>query len=181
VTSLPTTDISSAADCPMYRCSCDEESGYKTALVVDAKGCLVCSCISTSTAISPLPSDVDSDASLPEVEEERIEAVSWERLGTNNVDKKRPDSDVVDEPLADARKVWCSMSPEHGPCGARLTRWHYDFSSGSCVSFSYGGCHGNVNNFVSEQACRRYCKPEVSSEKSEKRKWYKRILGLLRR
>jgi hypothetical protein len=85
----------------------------------------------------------------------------------------------VDDVVADARKVSCAQSIRRGPCHADLTRWFYDVTTGSCATFSYGGCRGNANNFRSESACRRYCVPEINAERRESRLWYRRILGML--
>ena len=49
------------------------------------------------------------------------------------------------------------LEPEHGPCKARILRYHYNSSSGKCEVFTYGGCGGNKNNFVRIDECQAVC------------------------
>lgn len=52
----------------------------------------------------------------------------------------------------------CSEPPKvQGPCEAAFPRWSFDVESGSCQQFMYGGCHGNGNNFESQQECSEAC------------------------
>ena len=51
----------------------------------------------------------------------------------------------------------CSLPSETGPCYASITRFFYDSRSGRCEQFTYGGCHGNSNNFRSAQECEATC------------------------
>uniref|UniRef100_A0A3B5LCB0 Papilin b, proteoglycan-like sulfated glycoprotein n=1 Tax=Xiphophorus couchianus TaxID=32473 RepID=A0A3B5LCB0_9TELE len=44
-----------------------------------------------------------------------------------------------------------------GPCDNWMVRFVYDYSTGKCKEFWYGGCHGNANNYRSMEACRREC------------------------
>lgn len=44
----------------------------------------------------------------------------------------------------------CRLDPDPGPCGSRATRWFFDVQgSGDCAQFTWGGCRGNENNFLS--------------------------------
>ncbi|XP_069973636.1 PI-stichotoxin-Hcr2m-like [Penaeus vannamei] len=51
----------------------------------------------------------------------------------------------------------CLSPMEVGPCGGRLTRFYFDAKEGECKKFTYGGCMGNLNNFVTMRACRKAC------------------------
>ncbi|XP_049613719.1 kunitz-type protease inhibitor 1 [Syngnathus scovelli] len=55
------------------------------------------------------------------------------------------------------RKARCTEPPQTGPCRASLTRWYYDPLSTQCQRFTYGGCHGNENNFAEETQCDASC------------------------
>lgn len=51
----------------------------------------------------------------------------------------------------------CALPAEVGLCRAAIPRWAYDAAAGACVSFTYGGCGGNANNFASREACEAVC------------------------
>ncbi|XP_063586942.1 BPTI/Kunitz domain-containing protein 2-like [Penaeus indicus] len=55
----------------------------------------------------------------------------------------------------------CQQHPEPGPCRASFLVWAYDATSETCVTFIYGGCLGNDNNFKTEQQCLAACPDEV--------------------
>jgi hypothetical protein len=44
-----------------------------------------------------------------------------------------------------------------GPCDAAIPAWWHDPATGVCVPFTYGGCEGNANRFVSLDACQAAC------------------------
>ncbi|CAL1531650.1 unnamed protein product [Lymnaea stagnalis] len=50
------------------------------------------------------------------------------------------------------------LKPKYvGRCRAALPRFYFDSQTRSCREFIYGGCEGNLNNFVSKTACERRC------------------------
>jgi len=51
----------------------------------------------------------------------------------------------------------CSLSKDPGPCYGYFPKWYYDFTTGVCVKFIYGGCGGNENRFHTELECKRNC------------------------
>uniref|UniRef100_A0A674MS54 BPTI/Kunitz inhibitor domain-containing protein n=1 Tax=Takifugu rubripes TaxID=31033 RepID=A0A674MS54_TAKRU len=51
----------------------------------------------------------------------------------------------------------CEAEPDVGPCRAMFRHWYYDSKVGSCKGFTYGGCRGNKNNYVTEQSCMGTC------------------------
>lgn len=51
----------------------------------------------------------------------------------------------------------CLQPPSEGPCRALLDRWYYDKYTQTCKTFSYGGCDGNSNNFLSQAECFKTC------------------------
>ncbi|XP_019740570.1 kunitz-type protease inhibitor 1-like isoform X2 [Hippocampus comes] len=55
------------------------------------------------------------------------------------------------------RKARCTEPPQTGPCRASLTRWYYNPLNTRCQRFTYGGCHGNDNNFAQETQCDASC------------------------
>ncbi|XP_076983596.1 kunitz-type protease inhibitor 1 isoform X2 [Tamandua tetradactyla] len=54
-------------------------------------------------------------------------------------------------------KGHCVDVPDTGFCQESIPRWYYDPLSEHCARFTYGGCHGNKNNFEEEQQCLESC------------------------
>ena len=51
----------------------------------------------------------------------------------------------------------CMKPKAEGGCAGNYTRWYYDHSLGHCMSFSYSGCSGNNNQFLTEMECQNAC------------------------
>uniref|UniRef100_A0A8C5QVX3 Uncharacterized protein n=1 Tax=Leptobrachium leishanense TaxID=445787 RepID=A0A8C5QVX3_9ANUR len=65
----------------------------------------------------------------------------------------------------------CAAPKYTGPCRAAFRRWYYDTETRSCATFTYGGCQGNKNNYLSESDCTRTCvdsMPEPGKVKAPK-------------
>ncbi|XP_042332969.1 tissue factor pathway inhibitor 2 isoform X1 [Sceloporus undulatus] len=58
--------------------------------------------------------------------------------------------------LEDSTKI-CLQPLVKGSCRAIISRWYYDRHSQTCKEFTYGGCEGNDNNFLSWQECSKRC------------------------
>ncbi|XP_045865199.1 papilin isoform X2 [Meles meles] len=56
-----------------------------------------------------------------------------------------------------AYPVRCLLPSAHGSCVDWAARWYFVPSVGRCNRFWYGGCHGNGNNFASEEECMSSC------------------------
>ncbi|NXR20249.1 TFPI1 inhibitor, partial [Cinclus mexicanus] len=52
----------------------------------------------------------------------------------------------------------CMTPMDRGLCRAKELRFFYNYSTGRCHPFSYSGCGGNENNFISRKSCLRICK-----------------------
>ncbi|KAM7156010.1 papilin isoform 4-T4 [Molossus nigricans] len=57
-----------------------------------------------------------------------------------------------------AYPVGCLLPSALGSCTDWATRWYFIPSVGRCNRFWYGGCHGNANNFASEDECMSSCR-----------------------
>ncbi|XP_051579133.1 papilin isoform X1 [Myxocyprinus asiaticus] len=64
------------------------------------------------------------------------------------------------------RSLSCDLPFTVGPCDQWTSRYYFDRSASRCMHFWHGGCHGNSNNFASEEECQRMC---LSSELSQQR------------
>ncbi|XP_065146445.1 protein AMBP [Paramisgurnus dabryanus] len=56
----------------------------------------------------------------------------------------------------------CKAQVDSGPCFGMIQRYHYNSSIMTCQPFTYGGCMGNQNNFVSEKECLQTCRTEAA-------------------
>ncbi|CAO2586848.1 Papln [Lemmus lemmus] len=64
----------------------------------------------------------------------------------------------VCHPHSTAYPVRCLLPSAPGSCGDWAARWYFVPSVGRCNRFWYGGCHGNANNFATEQECMNSCR-----------------------
>ncbi|XP_048203439.1 WAP four-disulfide core domain protein 8 [Perognathus longimembris pacificus] len=51
----------------------------------------------------------------------------------------------------------CMQPLSTGNCEKNLSRWYFDFEKYQCKSFTYTGCLGNANNFLSRDDCKEAC------------------------
>ncbi|XP_008273037.3 WAP four-disulfide core domain protein 8 [Oryctolagus cuniculus] len=51
----------------------------------------------------------------------------------------------------------CTLPSDPGNCKDYKQRWYFDFEHEECKSFTFGGCRGNANNFLSHNDCQKAC------------------------
>ncbi|XP_050405738.1 actinia tenebrosa protease inhibitors [Patella vulgata] len=51
----------------------------------------------------------------------------------------------------------CHNMMDIGPCDAAFKRFYFNMVSNKCEEFSYGGCAGNTNNFLTLKDCATHC------------------------
>ncbi|XP_021693567.1 papilin isoform X5 [Aedes aegypti] len=61
------------------------------------------------------------------------------------------------KPGVHKQKDVCFLPAEIGECQNYTAHWYFDTKESRCRQFYYGGCGGNGNNFVDEQACVNRC------------------------
>ncbi|XP_026074772.1 boophilin-H2 isoform X2 [Carassius auratus] len=61
----------------------------------------------------------------------------------------------------------CTLKKDEGPCKAIKDRFYFNFDTGRCELFEYGGCQGNANNFESLQECEEMCLVKAASNHME--------------
>jgi hypothetical protein len=50
----------------------------------------------------------------------------------------------------------CTLTPETGPCKARILKYYFDQDNNNCQSFVWGGCNGTVP-FQTLEQCIKSC------------------------
>lgn len=55
--------------------------------------------------------------------------------------------------------IECFQPPDSGACGKDMIRVYYDHETRTCKPYSYTGCGGNANRFLSVKNCYRICHP----------------------
>ncbi|KAJ8713838.1 hypothetical protein PYW08_007458 [Mythimna loreyi] len=70
-----------------------------------------------------------------------------------------PRGPVQPVPSAPEKAEFCFNPIDPGPCNNNEIKYAYDSTLGRCVTFQYGGCGGNQNNFPDELYCSYYCQP----------------------
>ncbi|XP_006627737.3 kunitz-type protease inhibitor 2 isoform X1 [Lepisosteus oculatus] len=55
----------------------------------------------------------------------------------------------------------CEAPVKVGLCRASIPRYFYNKTTHTCHLFIYGGCHGNQNNYLSEEECLASCQVSV--------------------
>ena len=55
----------------------------------------------------------------------------------------------------------CYLPVDEGTCTGSTTRYYYDRQSGQCERFTYSGCGGNNNNFITKRACESQCTSKI--------------------
>lgn len=64
----------------------------------------------------------------------------------------------------------CKLPSETGPCLGYIPMFYFNFNSGRCESFIYGGCRGNENRFETIEECENSCsnKDEIYIDSEDK-------------
>ncbi|XP_050510138.1 papilin isoform X5 [Diabrotica virgifera virgifera] len=78
-------------------------------------------------------------------------------LGNNNRFETR--EECMDLCAQDQVQDPCQQKKDPGPCEGKHQRFYYDKELAQCQEFTYGGCKGNNNNFVTIEACKQQCAP----------------------
>lgn len=53
---------------------------------------------------------------------------------------------------------YCFFKMDDGPCRGALPRWFFNSTANKCQAFTYGGCGGNRNKFMSKEKCEQHCR-----------------------
>ncbi|XP_052057673.1 papilin-like isoform X2 [Mytilus californianus] len=61
----------------------------------------------------------------------------------------------------------CQLPYDVGPCKGNIPRWYHDVRRGECLEFGWGGCEGNLNNFIDKETCLSNCSSIVISSTTD--------------
>lgn len=92
-----------------------------------------------------------------DVHENTIDGLARSSDGASalSVPRKQDSADLAGEIFN--YEEYCVPKAVTGPCRAAFPRWYYDVEKNSCSSFIYGGCRGNKNSYLSQEACMQHC------------------------
>jgi hypothetical protein len=51
----------------------------------------------------------------------------------------------------------CALPSDPGMCKAAIPRFYFNAQTKTCEEFSWGGCGGNANNFLTQAECEQAC------------------------
>ncbi|XP_017380594.1 tissue factor pathway inhibitor 2 [Cebus imitator] len=60
---------------------------------------------------------------------------------------------------------YCYSPKDEGLCSANVTRYYFNPRYKTCEAFTYTGCGGNDNNFVSRKGCIRACEKALKKQR----------------
>uniref|UniRef100_A0A7N4V6H1 Tissue factor pathway inhibitor n=1 Tax=Sarcophilus harrisii TaxID=9305 RepID=A0A7N4V6H1_SARHA len=90
-----------------------------------------------------------------------LSSMACERLlfqGPHGNHNRFPDAATCKNFCAPAKSPALCYSPlDPGSCSADVPRYYFNWKSKRCKPFTYSGCGGNENNFVSRRACSKVC------------------------
>lgn len=64
---------------------------------------------------------------------------------------------------------FCLSPVKVGPCRGSFGRWHFNTETSKCEKFTFGGCKGNRNNYLSEEECNQACRGYTDTTPSSRR------------
>lgn len=77
----------------------------------------------------------------------------------------------------DEQKVRCTEPAITGSCRDEITRWYYNPLHEKCFRFNYGGCHGNENNFETDEQCMKMCRGVTEKDVFERVETFERSVA----
>ncbi|XP_055932020.1 uncharacterized protein LOC129962298 [Argiope bruennichi] len=81
----------------------------------------------------------------------------FSKIGKATFTKHRVNGSYTLEMSVGKYENMCYLPLSVGNCKESLERYYYDIKDESCSGFTYTGCGGNANNFLSESDCEKTC------------------------
>lgn len=63
---------------------------------------------------------------------------------------------------------FCYFPKDEGLCSANVTRYYFSPRQRACQAFTYTGCGGNDNNFVTMKSCKQVCAKALKKKRNKK-------------
>jgi len=162
-------DLCECEPCAPMQCMMECEHGFKR----NATGCSMCDC---NDSPSPCVEELEcrnqclfgrrkdhNECDTCECRENACEGVLCEAgFVCNDLEEPCDDGPCPVRGVCakeDAKKR-CGQEMDNGLCYAEITRWYFNKEEGKCKQFSYGGCGGNSNNFLTDMECSTICSDE---------------------
>jgi hypothetical protein len=76
-------------------------------------------------------------------------------MSMNLLDKE--EEGVYEEEDTGPKQPFCLEEADPGVCKSEFNRWYYSPSEGICKEYTYSGCGGNRNSFMSYETCMGTC------------------------
>lgn len=70
---------------------------------------------------------------------------------------REPEPDRAPTRPSGGSQEHCKLQPDAGECRIAEGRFYYNSADGTCQLFTYGGCGGNENNFLTREECEGSC------------------------
>ncbi|XP_074140708.1 tissue factor pathway inhibitor 2 [Sminthopsis crassicaudata] len=100
-----------------------------------------------------------------------LSSMACERLllgGARGSHNRFPDAAACESFCGPAKRPNFCFSPlDPGSCSSDVPRYYFNWESKRCEPFTYTGCGGNENNFVSQKDCTKVC-VKVSKKRQRK-------------
>jgi len=120
------------------------------------RGCKKCLCGSSTEDKDQVPPTIQVSSSNNVTIQRETGEVS---ISVGSVSGLPKDAELEeDAPTPGNAADNCRLPTRRGNCRGMMTRYRYDPALKDCFEFHYGGCDGNLNNFVTKAKCLEYCK-----------------------
>nr|XP_020767074.1 pancreatic trypsin inhibitor-like [Odocoileus virginianus texanus] len=116
-------------------------------------------CLSAALLVSL----VDSTPELRNNIQDQGQEKTSERHLKEHIVQEFPTQILKEEDKEASKPAFCMEPQSKGDCKAMIMRYFHNAETGLCEQFSYGGCGGNRNNFLTKEECVKTCSPGPGS------------------
>uniref|UniRef100_A0A7I5EDG0 Papilin n=1 Tax=Haemonchus contortus TaxID=6289 RepID=A0A7I5EDG0_HAECO len=110
--------------------------------------------IPTTAVPAPQPPQIPH---MPQIESMEVEHQVVAHPIPDEAPTQRQRNDLRPRPPMPTIEEVCRSTQDSGPCQDYSDQFYYDAYKGTCQTFIYGGCGGNLNRFRTEEECMQRC------------------------